>query len=294
MKENIKISSCTDLGNDRLHIVGTTEKNEIECFYADKSIIRDYYLICKGDNLIIEYDKKEKGVQTIISLEKWRITNMKERVIRIIEECIAEQQKTIRDLNAFLGKYELSESGIKNARDKKAEELKKYIAGKVAEIRKLFEEKINQLDEEERKDLEKKNNSLQFQQIMNEKAGVLKQLDCSKIDGNVLRNYLKEFNNYPVAVELFRRCCVENANYSSIIGFLPEDTRGERQDRMRKTQADTTACLEGLAEFDTRGSNTQIAMINSCREYIDYQAEDFSIPSETVWSKIKSSKTQKV
>ena len=47
MKENIKISSCTELGSDRIHIVGTTEKNEIECFYADKSMIPDYYLICK-------------------------------------------------------------------------------------------------------------------------------------------------------------------------------------------------------------------------------------------------------
>lgn len=42
---------------------------------------------------------------------------MKERLIKIIDECIAEQQKKIRELNAFLGKYELSESGIKNARE---------------------------------------------------------------------------------------------------------------------------------------------------------------------------------
>ena len=294
MKENIKISSCTESGSDRIHIVGTTEKNEIECFYADKSMIPDYYLICKGDNLIIEYDKKERGVQTIISVEKWRITNMKERLIRIIEECIAEQQKTVRELNAFLGKYELSESGIKNAHEKRTEELKKYIAGKVAEIRQLFEEKIKQLDEEERNDLEKKNNSLQFQQIMNEKAGVLKLLDCSKIDGNVLRDYLKEFKNYPVAVELFRSCCVDKTNYAAAIGCLPEDTRGERQERMRRTQADTTACLEGLVEFDTRGSNTQIVMVESCRDYIKYQEEDFSLPSEAVWGALKSSKAQNV
>lgn len=294
MKENIKISSCTESGSDRIHIVGTTEKNEIECFYADKSMIPDYYLICKGDNLIIEYDKKERGVQTIISVEKWRITNMKERLIRIIEECIAEQQKTVRELNAFLGKYELSESGIKNAHEKRTEELKKYIAGKVAEICQLFEEKIKQLDEEERNDLEKKNNSLQFQQIMNEKAGVLKLLDCSKIDGNVLRDYLKEFKNYPVAVELFRSCCVDKTNYAAAIGCLPEDTRGERQERMRRTQADTTACLEGLVEFDTRGSNTQIVMIESCRDYIKYQEEDFSLPSEAVWGALKSSKAQNV
>lgn len=294
MKENIKISSLQDLSNDRLHIVGTTEKNEIECFYTDKSMIPDYYLLRKGDNLIIEYDKKEKGVQTIISVEKWRISNMKERLIKIIDECIAEQQKRVSELNAFLGKYELSESGIKNAREKAADELKKFITGKVAEIRQLFAEKIKQLDEEERSDVEKKNNSLQFQQIMHEKAGVLKLLDCSKIEGHVLADYLKEFQNYPVAVELFRSCCVDKANYATVIGCLPEDTRGERQDRMRKTQADTTACLEGLIEFDTRGSNTQIAMVENCKEYINHQAEDFSIPSETVWSTMKSSKAQNV
>lgn len=60
------------------------------------------------------------------------------------------------------------------------------------------------MDEEERNEVEKKNNSLQFQQIMHEKAGVLKLLDCSKIEGHVLADYLKEFQNYPVAVELFR------------------------------------------------------------------------------------------
>lgn len=294
MKENIKISSCTDLGNDRLHIVGTTEKNEIECFYTDKSMIPDYYLLRKEDNLIIEYDKKDKGVQTIINVEKWRVSNMKERLIKIIDECIAEQQKKIRELNAFLGKYELSESGIKNAREKAADELKKFIAGKVVEIHKLFEEKIKQLDEEEQNDVEKKNNSLQFQQVMHEKAGVLKVLDCSKIEGHVLADYLKEFKNYPVAVELFRSCCVDKANYATVIGCLPEDTRGERQDRMRKTQADTTACLEGLVKFDTRGNNTQLAMIENCKDYINHQAEDFSIPSETVWSAMKSSKTQDV
>lgn len=294
MKENIKISSCTDLGNDRLHIVGTTEKNEIECFYTDKSMIPDYYLLRKEDNLIIEYDKKDKGVQTIINVEKWRISNMKERLIKIIDECIAEQQKKIRELNAFLGKYELSESGIKNAREKAADELKEFITGKVAEICQLFAEKIKQLDEEERSDVEKKNNSLQFQQIMHEKAGVLKLLDCSKIEGHVLADYLKEFQNYPVAVELFRSCCVDKTNYVTVIGCLPEDTRGERQDRMRKTQADTTACLEGLIEFDTRGSNTQIAMVENCKDYIKHQAEDFSVPSETVWGTMKSSKAQNV
>lgn len=294
MKENIIIASCTDLGNERLHLVGTNESNEIECFYTNKNMIPDYYLMCKGDTLIIEFDEKERGVKTIKGIEKWRISNMKERLIKIIDECIAEQQKKIRELNAFLGKYELSESGIKNAREKAADELKKFITGKVAEIRQLFAEKIKQLDEEERSDVEKKNNSLQFQQIMHEKAGVLKLLDCSKIEGHVLADYLKEFQNYPVAVELFRSCCIDKTNYAAVVGCLPDDTRGERQDRMRKTQADTTACLEGLAKFDTRGNNTQLAMIENCKDYIKHQAEDFSIPSETVWGTMKSSKVQNV
>lgn len=79
-----------------------------------------------------------------------------------------------------MSKYELSESGIKNARKKAYKELKKYIAGKVTEIRQLFEEKIKQLDEEERSDIEKKNNSLDFQQLMHEKTVILNLLDCSK------------------------------------------------------------------------------------------------------------------
>ena len=150
------------------------------------------------------------------------------------------------------------------------------------------------MDEEERNEVEKKNNSLQFQQIMHEKAGVLKLLDCSKIEGHVLADYLKEFQNYPVAVELFRSCCVDKKNYAAVIGCLPDDTRGERQDRMRKTQVDTTVCLEGLVEFDTRGSNTQIAIVENCKDYINHQAEDFSIQSEIVWGSMNNSNVQNV
>lgn len=219
---------------------------------------------------------------------------MKERLIKIIDECIEEQQKRIGELNAFLGKYELSDSGIENAREKASEELKKYIKKKVVEIHRLFEEKIKQLDEEESNDIEKKNNSLTFQQIMREKASVLKQLDCSKIEATVLADYMKEFKDYPIAIELFRSCCIDRKNYSKVIGCLPEDTRGERQERMRKSQADTIACLEGLAQFDTRGNNTQIAMIESCKDYIKHQTEDFSLSKETVWSTMKSSKAIKL
>jgi len=294
MKENIIIFSCTDLGNDRLHIVGKNEKKEIECFYTDKNMIPDYYLVCKGDKLIIEFDEKERGVKTIKGVEKWRISKMNERLIKIIDECIAERQKKISELNAFLGKYELSEAGIKNAREKMAEELKKYISGKVTEIQRLFEEKIKQLDDEEQREIEKKNNSLEFQQIMHKKAGILKLFDCAKIEGHVLENYLKEFQNYPVAVELFRSICINKENYAAVIEHLPGDTRGERQDRMKKSKADVTACLEGLVEFETRGNNSQIAMIESCKSYIEHQAEDFSIPSEVVWGSMNNANVQNI
>jgi len=293
MKQKITINSCAELSNNRFYIIGTNEKKEIECFYGDKNTIPDYYLMCKGDNLIVEYDKKEKEGRTITSIEKWRISNMNERLVKIIDECIAEQQKKIRELNAFLGKYELSESGIKNAREKMAGELKKYIVGKIAEIHRLFDEKIKQLDDEEQREIEKRNNSLEFQQIMHKKASVLKLFDCAKLEGHLLKDYLKEFQNYPVAVELFRNVCINKDNYAAVIEHLPGDTRGERQNRMRNSQADTTACLEGLIEFDARGNNTQIAMLESCKSYIEHQAEDFSIPSEAVWSLMNNANVQK-
>lgn len=292
MKQKITINSCIELSNNQLYILGTNEKKEIEGFYADKNMIPDYYLMRKGDNLIIEYDKKEEEGRTITSIEKWRISNMKERLIKIIDECITEQQKKVSELNAFLGKYELSEAGIKKAREKMVEELKQYIVGKVNEINRLFGEKIKQLDDEEQKEIERKNNSLEFQQIMHKKAGVLKLFDCAKLEGHVLKDYLKEFQNYPVAVELFRKVCINKENYATVIEHLPGDTRGERQDRMRNSQADTTACLEGLVKFDVRGNNTQIAMVKSCKSYIEHQAEDFSIPSEIVWGSMNNSNVQ--
>ena len=93
MKQKITINSCTELSNNRFYIIGTNEKKEIECFYGDKNTIPDYYLMRKGDNLIIEYDKKEEEGRTITSIEKWRISNMKERLIYLdknILQLIAE------------------------------------------------------------------------------------------------------------------------------------------------------------------------------------------------------------
>ena len=175
-----------------------------------------------------------------------------------------------------------------------AEGFKKYISGKVAEIQRLFDKKIKQLDDEEQREIEKKNNSLEFQQIMHKKAAILKLFDCAKIEGYVLEDYLKEFQNYPVAVELFRNICINKENCAAVIEHLPGDNRGERQNRMRKSKADTAACLEGLIEFETRGSISQIAMIESCKNYIKNQTEDFSIPSETVWSSMNNLNVQKV
>lgn len=293
MNEIIKITSLGKYENGQICLIGYTEKGELEVFYANRHIIGNM-LLGPGDTVKIEYTAEANKPKEIEKIKEWRIGNMKDQLIKIIDECIAEQRERIRELNAFLEKYELSESGIENAREKASAELQKYIAGKVTEINQLFGEKIKQLDDEEQNDIEKRNNSLEFQQIMHKKASVLKLLDCSKIEGNVLADYLKEFKNYPVAVELFRNCCADKENYLSIIAYLPEDTRGVRQNRMRETQISAAECLEGLTEFDTRGSNTQIAMIESCKDYINHQAEDFSIPSETVWSTMKSSKAQEV
>lgn len=289
MSAIIKITSLSKYEDGLTCLIGLTEKGELEVFYANRHIIENM-LLGPGDTVKIEYTAGANKPKEIEKITEWRIGNMKDQLIKIIDECIAEQQRRIRELNAFLEKYELSESGIENAREKASAELQKYIAGKVAEINQLFEKKIKQLDDEEQNDIEKKNNSLAFQQIMHEKASVLKLLDCSKIKGDVLADYLKEFENYPVAVELFRNCCTDKENYLSIVGFLPEDNRGKRQDRMRETQINVAECLEGLSKIDVRESNVQLAMVESCKNYIKHQAEDFSISSEEVWGEMGSSK----
>ena len=293
MKDNIRITSCVELKENRLYIIGNNEKNEIKCFYADKNIIPNYFLIYKGDSLTVEYEERESGDPTITSVKKWSMKNMKDRINKIIDECVAMQQKAVKDLNAFLGKYELSDSGIENAQKRAAEELNNYIDEKKAEIHRIFDEKIDQIDEEEKKALEKKNNSLQFQQIMNEKARVLKMLDLSKVKGHILQDYLQEFQDYPIAVELFQNCCLDKSNRAIFIGVLPRDTRGERQGRMRDAEADIISCLENLKKFDARGNNTRISMIMSCKEYIKYQADDFSTCNEDVWRMMKEANVTK-
>ena len=129
-----------------------------------------------------------------------------------------------------------------------------------------------------------------LQQIMHEKASDLKLPDCSKVEGDVLADYLKEFNNYPVAVEPFRNCCTDKENYLCIVVYLTEDTRRVRQNRMREVQNSAAKCLEGLARIDVRGNSTQPAIVESCKNYTKHQTEDFSISLEEVWGEMGSSK----
>lgn len=59
---------------------------------------------------------------------------------------------------------------------------------------------------------------------------------------------------------------------------------------MREAQNSAAECLEGLAKIDVRGNSTQLAIVESCKNYIKYQAEDFSISPEEVWGEMGSSK----
>ncbi len=292
MKEVITITALSECRNGEVCIIGYTSEKELEVFYAKKDVVP--HLVYKGDMVAIEFEKLENEPKKVVRVEEWRIINVKERLIKIIDECIAENKRKTEELNNFLGRYELAESGIRKAKEKAAKELKEFIARKIKEIETIYDQAIEQLDDEEQRELERRNNSLEFQQLIREKAEILRKSDITKIDTNVLREYIKEFKNYPVAIVLLSSGHSGKEERVKILDCLPEDNRGERQNRMNNSRSDVIAAINGLVEFNERGNKTRISMVECCKDYINHQAEDFSIPSEAVWTAMNSSKTQRI
>lgn len=292
MKEVITITALSECGSNQVCLMGKTPKNEIEVFYVEKDVIS--HLVCQGDIVTIEFEKLENEPKKVVKVEEWRIINVKERLIKIIDECIAENKRKAEELNSLLGSYELSEAGIRKAKEKAGRELREFIARKIVEIEKIYDQAIEQLDAEEQRELERRNNSLEFQQLLREKAEILRRSDINEIDTDVMREYLKEFKNYPVAIALLISTHPGKEERVKILDCLPEDIRGERQKRMNNSRNDVTAALNGLVAFSEKGNNTRLSMVESCKDYINHQAEDFSIPSEAVWSAINSSKAQRL
>lgn len=91
MKGKIKITSlklCD--GNEReFCLIGYMESGELEVLYGKVSILQNLF-IGSGDTVNIEYIPEENKPKEIEKITKWRIGNMKEKLIKIIDECIME------------------------------------------------------------------------------------------------------------------------------------------------------------------------------------------------------------
>ena len=214
---------------------------------------------------------------------------MNKKLIKIIDECMEENQRKVRELNSLLEKYELSENGIKNAKEKASAELKQFIESRITEVEKLLEQAVEQLDAEEQKEIDRKNSSLEYQQLLSVKAGILWRIDISKVPADGLREYLKEFENYPIGIEILQNCAINNNSSTSleVVNILPDNNIGERQERMKKAKAEIISMLNEFLDFDVRRNVSLKAIADNCKEYLQYQTEDFSLPTEKVWELMK-------
>lgn len=200
-KAVVKINTVNRKGK---YICGLTNEKNVDVFYYKKQLEEstpDFRFIDAGDCVEITYTTEEKKPKEITKIEKWSVNDMRNKIIKIINESIALADKTKKEYLEVCNKYSLTEEGKKDERNKAVERISGEMAQKTEEGLKLFNKRIEEINNEEQNRLNRKNASLEYQQMIVEKATVLEMIgDIKELPSEYLKQYLQEFENDPVAI----------------------------------------------------------------------------------------------
>lgn len=245
----------------------------------------------EGDRIKVIYTESEKiGIpREIIGIAEWRLSKMRERIITIIRECLQFRQQATQKYATICKNYGLSAEGKEKERQKAVDSIADIIAGKMREGEKLFTAKIEEFDEAEEREIQRKNSSLEYQQMLQEKAAILKQLDTNKLEGQYLKAYLQEFENDPIAIELLRSCITPDIGFKGDAYPIPLNNLGERQKMLEKLSDEFKTVLREIARIDGTNDIATSAIAESYMQYMQAQDEDFSTTREEVWEKMSNS-----
>lgn len=211
---------------------------------------------------------------------------MKQKIIRILQECMIAAQQARERYAQIEGNADLSPEGMERQLQAVRDELSASMTAGITEIKRLLTEKIEEIDREEAKAFAEKNSDLAFQQRIIAKANILKDIDLAKIPTAALEAYLEEFKNYPFAAEYFRTYCHSGRMESDMaLNMIMRDNTGERQKTIKHFMNNVEAALTESART-TRGDSSTEAFLRNRIAYIEAQSEDFSLDDSTVAEKM--------
>ena len=295
-KENVKVKSVRRESN---FLCGEIEgrKCDTQIFWFDESFLTnfpDFKFISAGDWVQITYkeenvkksftDEKEER-KKILSIENWRVTDMKNKIIKILKEAIELSDKTRKEYAAICNKYSLTKEGKADQREKAINKIAVEMARKTEEGLRLFDKRIEDINQEEQKELDRKNASLEYQQMITEKAAVLEMINnLEEVPYEYLKQYLQEFENDPVAI-LVMQSCVKGANLE-ILAAIPQNNLGMRQEALRQLKDEFKESMILLGQIDDVNDISKNTVIENYISYLENQNDDFSIPAEEIWDAI--------
>lgn len=296
-KENVKVKSVR---RESKFLCGEIEgrKWDTQIFWFDESFLTNFpnfKFISAGDWVQITYkeenvkksftDEKEER-KKILSIENWRVSDMRNRIIKILKDAIELSDKTRKDYATICNKYSLTREGKETERLKAVNKIAGEMARKTEEGLTLFDKKIEEISREEQKELNEKNTSLQYQQMITEKAMTLETLgeNIEKIPAEYLRQYLQEFANDPVAL-MVMESSMKGLGMKAF-GILPPNNLGARQKILTQAKGSFETAMENLALIDDAHDMSKSAATNNFLTFLECENDDFSKPMEEVWNEV--------
>lgn len=274
------------LNREDMFILGRVNKKDSDVFYYNKEFPENvpfFRFIGAGDCVEITYTSEEKKPKIITNIQKWRVNDMRNKIIKILKEAMELSDKTRKDYVAICNKYSLTREGKNEQRQKAINKIAGEMARKTEEGLKLFDKRIEDISQEEQKELDRKNASLEYQQMITEKATVLEMIsDLEEVPYEYLRRYLQEFENDPVAI-LAMQSSVKGASLN-VLAAIPQNNLGVRQEKLTQLRDEFEDAMKLLGLIDDINDISKNTTVESYISYMKNQNDDFSIPEEEIWA----------
>lgn len=289
------VVKVTKVDREKRFVCGCVEGKGIDIFYYGEQLSIDCSLfkyIGPGDCVEITYEKAEGKSKQITNIQKWSVNEMRKRIITLVNDAMNLTDQARNEYVTVCSSHKLTKEGKTDERMKAIYKISEEMSRKTDEGLKLFDQRINEIDQEEQRTLDQKNNSLEYQQMIVEKATVLDMINVEKLPAEYLRQYLQEFANDPVAI-LVMQSSVKGGSFD-VIASLPQNNLGMRQETLRGLKEEFREIMENLLLIDDTNDISKRATAENFVKYMECQNDDFSMHQEDVWQAMSNAGSKPV
>lgn len=274
------------VNREDMFILGYVNGKDSDIFYYNTQFpetVPFFRFIGAGDCVEITYTSEKNKPKEITNIEKWSVNDMRNKIIKILKEAMELSDKTRKDYATICNKYSLTREGKTEQRQKAINKITGEMARKTEEGLKLFDKRIEDINQEEQKELDRKNASLEYQQMITEKATVLEMIsNLDELPHEYLKQYLQEFENDPVAI-LVMQSSTKGAGLNALAA-IPQNNLGMRQKKLTQLRDEFEDAMKILSLIDDANDISKNTAVESYISYMKNQNDDFSIPEEEVWA----------